>query len=221
MKIKKIPKFRKVTRIMPWIWRNEYLLEPEQLEDLFLSSKEPAEVILDVLCKYANLTNLSPKLKDLVYVLSKEVIPDSPESLRIVLDVFHYLDFLDKEKQLEYLNLFKGKSYHLVDWARRNGRLPKNLEDSLDNPPDLVDYAVWVLKGRLPEHLEEHLHKNVFFAIKYGIEVMRNFSSPRLPESLHNLVIMKSFENPDDDLIKNYVKASENDPSKLNNFSWE
>jgi hypothetical protein len=59
--------------------------------------------------------------------------------------------------------------------------------------------------------------KDVHSATAYAFEVIRGFAPVKLPDTLHNFVIMESFKNPNDYQIKIYMKASESDPNKTGN----
>jgi hypothetical protein len=89
----------------------------------------------------------------------------------------------------------------------------------MDDPRFCFTYSKEVLKGRLPSHLESVFFKDSYIASRYAFEVIRGFSSVRLPEELHNFMVMKSFEDPENKYVKSYIEASENDPSKTGNLS--
>jgi hypothetical protein len=222
----KIPKFRKTGRIASWMEKNEYEGRmPEQVEALFFNTKESAEEILINLTSYhCQIGSLPENLENLLYEKAKECIPNAQESLSFVHDLLaycwhnlaHYGD--TPEKAQKYIDLFKGKSAKLVQWALwTKTRLPDYLEDSIDDPSQLLDYAKEVVRGRVPSHLEDVFLKDVHSATEYAFEVIRGFAPVRLPDALHNFVIMESFKNPSDYQIKVYMKASESDPNKTGN----
>jgi hypothetical protein len=220
----KIPKFRRVGRVAPWMEKNEYYERIPQAEALFLYSKENDSDVLCALIDYHAYVSdkFPPGLEVLLYEKAKEVIPSGFGNQSYVIHFFNYCrDIKDDEKRNKYLDLFIGKSDLLVRWARLcNERLPVHLEDSINDPYELLDYATDVLKGRLPVHLENVFHKDIETATRYAFEVIRHYASVKLPDHLHNAVVMESFKCPDNTYIKNYVKASENDPNKMGNFNW-
>lgn len=227
----KIPKFRKTSRIASWMEKNEYEGRmPEEVENLFFTSKESAEEIMISLVDYYYQLdkNLPEKLENLLYEKAKEAIPNAEnenlsfmvEFLRFLKNRLWYGDGV--EVCQKYIDLYIGKSSALVDLAITTvKRLPSHLEDSISDPHSLLDYAREVLRGRLPSHLEDVFLKDVHVATQYAFEVIRGFAPVKLPDALHNFVIMESFKNPDDSRIKTYMKASESDPNKTGNWaSW-
>jgi hypothetical protein len=220
----KIPKFRKVGRIVSWMQKNEYCESIPQAEELFLNSNEDAVDILYALIGYHEQIgfDLSPELQNLLYVKAQEAIVPADEHMSHVSTFLRYCHNLQVEddRVSKYLDLFAGKSEKLVRWAIWSGeRLPKHLEDTIDSPYDLLRYATDVVRGRIPEHLENVFHKDIHVATQYAFDVIRGFAPCRLPDHLHNAVIMESFKDPDNYDIKNYMKASESDPNKTGNFS--
>lgn len=225
----KIPKFRKTSRIAPWMEKNEYEGRlPEEVENLFFNTKESAEEILISLTDYHDRIDqsLPENLENLLYEKAKETIPNAAENLSFVYDFLRYcwntvVEFEKKDAQ-KYIDLYKGKSTHLVQWARwTDKRLPDYLEDSIDDPVELLDYAKVVVRGRLPSHLEDVFFKDVHMATQYAFDVIRGFAPVKLPDALHNFVIMESYKNTDDYQIKTYMKASESDPNKTGNSGEE
>lgn len=104
----------------------------------------------------------------------------------------------------------KGHTPQLFKLAQHLGkRLPAELEDTMSVPSILIDYAKNYVRGRLPLHLEEHLMKDHQVACRYAFEVIRGFSSPQLPGDLHSMMLMKSWEFPNDASIKKYIEACE------------
>lgn len=103
-----------------------------------------------------------------------------------------------------------GDDFKLFELARHLGRrLPTHLEDSLKSPGVCLRYARDILNGRLPSHLERVFMDDYHTAAKYAFEVIRGKASVRLPDELHTLMVMKSFENPNDYEIKGYIKETE------------
>lgn len=223
----KIPKFRKTGRIASWMDKNEYTFRmPEEIENLFFTTKEDAEEVLINLTEYHRQIDepLPENLENLLYEKAKETIPKAEENLSFVYDFLGYcfrgVSCADNTESFQkYIDLYKGKSTHLVQWAKwTNKRLPTHLEDSIDDPQELLDYAKEVVKGRVPSHLEDVFFKDVHVATQYAFDVIRGFAPVKLPDALHNFVIMESYKNTDDYQIKTYMKASESDPNKTGNY---
>ena len=230
----KIPKFRKTSRIASWMEKNEYEGRmPKEVENLFFTTKESATEILNSLTDYHDRIDqfLPEELENLLYEKAKESIPNADESFS-----FEFLNYLRNRSAYEddnyderfsdeslsniqkYIDLYKGKSSQLVRWAVwTNKRLPAHLEDSISDPEELLTYSKEVLRGRLPSHLEDVFLKDVHTATQYAFDVIRGFAPVKLPDTLHNFVIMESFKNPNDHQIKTYMKASESDPNKIGN----
>lgn len=128
-----------------------------------------------------------------------------------ILKYFQILVRHEKELPRWMMDELKGDTINLYHLARNflHGRLPEDLENTMDDPGTLYDYAKSVLRGRLPEHLELAFLKDHRFAVRYAFDVVRGFADVRLPEQLHSMMVMKSFENPDDVEIKRYVRETE------------
>ena len=105
----------------------------------------------------------------------------------------------------------KGDSHSLLHLAIHHlkGRLPTPLEDSVTDPMSLLSYSKQVLHARLPRHLELCLLADHRVACQYAFEVVRGFADVRLADELHSMIVMKSFENPEDMFVKNYVMETE------------
>jgi hypothetical protein len=213
----KIPKFRTTHRLVLWMknnWTaihnydtNRARLPPDHEEVFFKSKKEAPEVIASNLAEYAfRAGKLEPRFEELLKC-------DAGAVLRY-LKSMHRLEEATSE---DLLHCLKGKNPQLYGWAQTVGRLPSFLEDTFDEPKHCFFYAQQILRGRLPSHLEGVFFKDAYFASKYAFEVIRGFSSVRLPEELHNFMIMKSFEDPENKHVKAYIEASENDPSRIGN----
>lgn len=112
----------------------------------------------------------------------------------------------------------KGDSHSLLHLAIHHlkERLPTPLEDSITDPMSLLSYSKHVLRARLPRHLELCLLSDHKIACQYAFEVVRGFAEVRLADELHSMIVMKSFENPEDQLVKNYVMETER-LEKVNN----
>jgi hypothetical protein len=118
----------------------------------------------------------------------------------------------------EMRDLLAGKDDCLYEWAKLNGRLPEHLERTLGKPSVCLEYAVNVLRGRLPLAIEEEvLTKDYAVAIQYGFKVMRGFAPVRLPEVVHTSIMAQSFAFPDNPEIKRYVAACDSDPNRTGN----
>lgn len=126
---------------------------------------------------------------------------------------FNYVSKLrraNKEVNPKLYDAMAGNNDALLKLARMEGkRLPKHLEDTLNDPPTCLTYAKEILKGRLPEHLEMVFLKDYRYAYRYAFDVIRGFATVQLPGELHSLMLMKSFENPNDHQIKEYISACE------------
>lgn len=232
----KIPKFRKTGRIARWMEKNEYEGRlPAEVENLFFTTKEePWEVLVSLTNYHDRIDqNLPENLENLLYEKAKQAIPNADQNLTFIHDFLAYLrnrsvyedanydeHFTDESLSMiqKYVDLYKGKSQRLVQWAKwTNKRLPAHLEDSIDDPREMLDYAKEVVRGRVPSHLEDVFFKDVGTATQYAFDVIRGFAPVKLPDALHNFVIMESYKNTDDYRIKTYMKASESDPNKTNN----
>ena len=81
-------------------------------------------------------------------------------------------------------------------------RLPKKYEEKILKDKDwFIIYAIYVFKRTLPKEYESRLTdtKSIFLYSKF---VLKN----KPPENLHNFMMMKSFEHPDDTFIKGYLE---------------
>jgi len=207
--------------------KNEYYERIPHVEDQFFTTNEEAHIVLEALIDYhGHVENRFPdKLKDLVYIKAKEAIVPVDEDREFVHHFLRYCRNLlsageDEDRVNKYLDLFAGKSARLVQWSFwSHERLPQHLEDTISDPSELLAYAVDVVKGRVPEHLESVFHNDIHYAVRYAFDVIRGFAPVKLPDHLHNAVVLESFKDPDDYDIKNYMKASESDPNKTGNYS--
>jgi hypothetical protein len=211
----KIPKFRSTARLVQWV-RNKRPFErlPENREHVFfkVAIKDPVRVAAHV-AEYAEFVGkLDARLEELL----------KPDPDMIV----KYLKIISNRQNdvsRDLLQSLKGKSNLLVSWSSfTKTRLEKDLEDSLDDGSPACArwcfrYAKEVLKGRLPSHLEQVFFRDTYHASKYAFEVIRGFASCRLPDELHAYMVMKSFENPNNENIKVYMDAAESDPAKIGN----
>jgi hypothetical protein len=205
----KIPKFRKTKRLVEWIQKMGHFERlPSSHEEIFFTSKEDPSIIASNLFLYVNRikVRLEPRFE--------EVIKKDKNSL------FSYIQSVKAfsgETLTHLVEELKGDSNNLYRWACQAGRLPEHLEKSISCPRIAYLYAKNVLYGRLPEDMEDVFMTDVHHACKYAFEVIRGFAPVKLPEKLHSYVLLKSFENPNNEIIKNYISASENDPNKTGN----
>jgi hypothetical protein len=197
----KIPQFRTLNGLINWVVNNNWNRRLDSSrENLFLNSnKESMSKKASILERYAHhVGKLDPHLE--------RIFTNDPRSL------------VDYQKRIhrdghgllpdDIIGVLKGKSSHLVSLARGIGRLPTWLEETIDDPYQLLIYSKFVLKGPLPENIHHHLKKDWEVAIRYGYDVIRGFSPCRLPDDLHTFLWMKSYENPDNEKIKQYLKDS-------------
>lgn len=171
-------------------WCQHFGRLPERLERKIV---EPS-----LLADYASRVGpLEPHLEDLI-------LQDGDA-------VMKYIDTLqDHQREISdrYLRALVGRDGHFVKLATQylNRRLPDYLEESISSPEVALNYARHVVKGRLPAKVEEALQRDHRCAVKYAFEVIRGMSDPRLPDSIHAFVVMKSFENPNDGEIRRYIQ---------------
>ena len=92
-----------------------------------------------------------------------------------------------------------------LDYSILTGkRIPPEIEElkfkSMDSE-EILMYAKAVFKGRFPQDLEEFLLGNVEACLYYA----KNVVFGQLPEPLHTSIIMKSFENDEDEYESNQI----------------
>jgi hypothetical protein len=211
----KIPKFRTTTRLLYWVKKNNHRerLSPDHEQVFFKVKKEDPVTVANNIASYSWYAG--PVSKTEFHASLEPLLKHNHHAIYDYARMLHNRH-LELPEELE--NELSGDSRFLVNLATlRERRLPVHLEDTIDEPGWAYSYAKEVLHGRLPSHLEKVFFKNSRYASKYAFDIIRGFSSVRLPEDLHSFMIMKSFENPDDEDIKIYIKASESDPSKMNN----
>lgn len=90
--------------------------------------------------------------------------------------------------------------------GKMSRRLPDFLEESISDPHVALNYARGILKGRLPERVEQVLGKLPEIAARYAFDVVRAYANPRLPDYLHNSVMLASTGNYE---IKRYLLECE------------
>lgn len=213
-----IPKFRSAKRLIHWMERNWHCFIqegqatrlPPDREAVFLKTKkEQPQEVAACIARYAGWAGrLDPQYEN--------ILRPFKDSLFAYLRALH-----NKEVEIpqDLLDELAGDSKNLYRWAKvTDARLQAHLEDTICEPKFAFLYAKEVLRGRLPSHLEEVFFKDVYYASKYAFDVIRGFASVRLPEALHNMMIMKSYEDPSNENIRTYVRAAENDPSRVGNY---
>jgi len=208
----KIPKFRTVRRLVMWMERNWHRIGwhrlPREREQVFFTTKgESPENVASCLARYSHW---SGKLESDL----EELLKPHRDS---VLDYIRVVVGMEQEASESLMLSLSGDSRNLYRLGKVVGRLPQTLEDTISEPKFAFLYAKEVLCGRLPRHLEDVFFKDAYFAAKYAFEVIRGFSPVRLPDELHAFMIMKSFEEPDNENIRAYMEAAESDPDKVGN----
>ena len=204
-------KFRLTKRLIEWMdsregrkWRRENKESefcsrlPPETEAVFFKSKEDATRIAMNVSRYAHLVGRLPREFEQLLKPSKQAITS------------YMVDVVERPYEgeaLELVNLLQGSSNHLVSLARHKGRLPEHLELSISTADAALEYAIYVLKGRLPSALEELFFQDADLASKYAFKVIRGFAPCRLPDALHSFMVMKSFEETDNEEIKEYIQA--------------
>lgn len=210
---KRIPKFRSARRAVEWLKREMWnegpkRLPPDREEVFFKEDVDPKQQAHHVYA-YAMFVGerLSPRFESIL--------------VHNHTCLLQYMKCqIGKEDDISLLDHLKGDSKCLYHWASWTGRrLPSHLEDSIDDPYYALKYATDVVRGRLPDHLEKVFFKSAQHASEYAFEVIRGFSPIRLPDDLHNFMVMKSFEDPNDSSVKEYMEACDDDPNKGGNHS--
>lgn len=212
----KIPKFRSAPRLVEWIRKNSRggRLSANREAVFFKYADKYPVLAASLVVQYASFVG---KLDSAL----EELIKADLQSLLRYVKLIH-----SREEDVGTLVYsLKSQSSLLFSWAHYcKKRLPKDLEDCLDDgtpacPRWCYRYAKEVLKGRLPEHLEEVFSKynDSDHLSSYAFDVIRGFAPCRLSDSLHAFMVMKSFQNPDDESIKEYMAAAESDPNMVGN----
>lgn len=219
MSEEKIPKFRSTGRLVNWVrqrWRGERL--PADREQVFFKCKDKHPLMVSShIAEYASFVGKV----------------DEPLENLLLVDLQHVLKYIkivhSREQEVNPALVqalkAKGTSSFLFSWAHHiKKRLDEDLENALDDgttycPRWCYRYAKEVLRGRLPEHLENVFSKydDSYHASKYAFDVIRGFAPCRLPDDIHTYMVMKSFQEPDNDHIKTYMDASESNPDHVGN----
>lgn len=112
-----------------------------------------------------------------------------------------------------FLRMLAGHDRYFIELCGRiGGRLPDYLLDTVKDPDVALQYAARFLKGRLPAHLESVFMDSPRHAVRYAFDVVRAFSSPRLPDFLHNAVVLSV--NADVSEVRRYVTEVERTSEK-------
>jgi hypothetical protein len=95
--------------------------------------------------------------------------------------------------------------YSAINYAVLYGRrIPPDKEaeavKAMDEK-DFVSYCQNCFKGRAPEEVDEVIVGETDILLKYATDVLHG----RLPGPLHSAMVMKSFEDPDDQNLRQYV----------------
>ena len=143
-----------------------------------------------------------------------------PPHLEAVLEASHHaiaqyvlvLKTHSREVPERFFRALVGHEEHFPRLAQVFGRLPSYLEESISDPHLALNYAKNWVKGRLPEAVEQRaFQSDPGMAVRYAFEVVRGFASVRLPDALHNAVVL---HGGDDVSIRKYIlevdRCSEN-----------
>ena len=204
-----VPKFRSVRRLVAWVQNNWSRLDsprlPSDVEQVFFRTKmDTPDQVAKCVSRYSRFVGkLESEFENLL----------KPHHDALV----DYITNVEGKVDLDLLSVLSGDSRSLYRVSQVVGRLPQNLEITIREPRYAFLYAREVLCGRLPAEMESVFFGDPYHAAKYAFEVIRGFSSCKLPEALHSMMIMASFEDPENDHIKMYLQASESDPSKFGN----
>lgn len=211
----KVPKFRSCRRLIEWMEKNWHSftsvglparLDPDR-ERVFLCSKESPGEVAACIARYAGWAGRMPAEIENLLRPNKDHLVSYIRTLRS-----RGIEF-----DLSLMDEVSGSSRLLYLLGKTFGRLPDHLEKTIGEPKYAYLYAKEVLRGRLPLEMEDVFFKDELFAAKYAFDVIRGFHSVRLPDALHAFMVMKSFERPDDENIRAYIDAAENDPNKFGN----
>lgn len=210
----KIPRFRSAKRLVMWMEGNWHRLKtcrlPAEVEQVFFKTKKEApNELAGCVAMYAHRVG---KLEEPF----EELLKANHDS------VIAYIQALmgrEQEVSQNLVDSLAGDSRNLYRLGKIVGRLPEHLESTISDPRFAFMYSKEVLCGRLPSKQEDVFFGSDYYAAKYAFEVIRGFAPVRLPEGLHAFMVMKSFEEPDNDHIRAYMEASESDPNRVGNAS--
>lgn len=208
------PRFRSARRLVQWMERNWHSLQgkrlpPESERVFFRTKKETPKEVASCVARYASwvgATGLGPELESLLVHCNDSIVTYTKV-------VVHN----GGEHCERLIGLLAGDSRNLYRVSECIGRLPENLEHTITDPRFALRYAVEVLKGRLPSDMEHVFFGDDYYCGRYAFEVIRGFAPCRLPDVLHTFMVMKSFEDPENDNVRAYIEAAESDPNKVGN----
>ena len=178
------------------VWASHFL--GRLPEDLEARLQAPS-----LLSDYAN--NVGPLPSNL-----EDIIAESPDA---VAQYIYVLKVNFREVPERLLRVLVGHDRHFGKLAQALGsRLPSYLEESISDPNLALNYAKTWVRGRLPEVVEQRAFmSDPRMAVRYAFEVVRGFANVRLPDALHNAVILHGGDESD---IRKYVlevdRCSEN-----------
>lgn len=212
----RIPKFRTARRLIEWMERNWTSLIngegptrlPREIEGVFFKTKkENPQDVARCVARYSAWTGkLEPEYESLLKCDRDSIVA-----------YINALKSKDQEVGDDLVDVLSGDSRNLYRASKQLGRLPEHLEMTITESRFAFLYAKEVLRGRLPSSMESVFFGDTYHAAKYAFEVIRGFSPCHLPEELHTFMVMKSFEEPDNEHVKTYLQASESDPSRIGN----
>lgn len=168
------------------VWASSFLGRlPEELEARIQDSS--------LMASYADYVGLLPDH------LADVILGDSNSVVRYIkLLKTHFKDVPER-----FLRDLAGHDRHFVSLAQDIGRLPSYLEESIKDPGVALNYARYIIRGRLPEEVEVRVfHGSPRLAVRYGYEVIRGFASVRLPEPLHIALMLHPEQDPE---IRKYI----------------
>jgi hypothetical protein len=211
----RIPRFRSAKRLVQWMERHWYSVEggrlPLDRERCFFRTKnEDRPEVAACVAKYARWAGRMPECEGLLLGHNDSVLIYLRHVRNKGADVSEVL-----------VDSLAGDNRNLYRWARDFGRLPKHLEDTMTESRFLFLYAKEVLRGRLPSHLEFRLIGDDYHSGKYAFDIIRGFAPVRLPDEMHNFMLMKSFEEPDNEYVRAYIEACDSDPNEVGNSESE
>jgi hypothetical protein len=221
MSEEKIPKFRSAARLVLWFrqkWHSTRL-SPDREKVFFKCADKNPVAAATRLAEYAGFVGKLDSNLELLFLAE-------PQQLLKYIKTVHSREQEVNPALVEALKS-RGSSSLLYSWAIHiKRRLDEDLENALDDgTPQCAKwcyrYSKDVLRGRLPEHLEDVFSKydDSYHASKYAFDVIRGFAPCRLSDNLHTYMVMKSFQNPNVEHIKVYMDASESDPDVIGNAS--
>lgn len=194
-------------------WKNgesERIVEQEQA--VFFNESVPREDMAVFVARYAEIIkHLPSELKDLLKANNDAIL--------------QYAQFLSRSNKGplddDLLDNLAGDDDRIYKYAYHHNnkkRVPARLEKTLSNPNTILAYAKHIVNGRLPEEIENHLAKDFRVAAQYAFEVIRAYSSVKLPDVVHSAMYMYSTSSPDDYHIKRYFNECDKDTTVSGSF---